>query len=78
MERFSQLKPKKQLLGPDVDLIKYCKNITNIPLVAIGGINDKNCQTLIENKIDYLAVISYIWDNEGREVECIEKLSILI
>ncbi|MFT4718155.1 MAG: thiamine-phosphate pyrophosphorylase [Rickettsiales bacterium] len=75
---FFPTKTKKTTSRPDADLIKYCKNITNIPLVAIGGINDRNCQTLIENKIDYLAVISYIWDNEGREVECIKKLSILI
>lgn len=71
---FFPTKTKKTTGRPDINLLKYCQKITNIPIVAIGGINDKNCQELINNKIDYLAVISYIWNDEGREVENIRKL----
>jgi thiamine-phosphate pyrophosphorylase len=71
---FFPTKTKKTTGRPDMNLLKYCQNITNIPIVAIGGINDKNCQELIDNKIDYLAVISYIWNDEGREIDNIRKL----
>jgi thiamine-phosphate pyrophosphorylase len=71
---FFPTKTKKTTGRPDINLLKYCQKITNIPIVAIGGINDKNCQELINNKIDYLAVISYIWDNEGREIENIKNI----
>ena len=66
---------KKTTARPDINLVQYCKNITNIPLVAIGGINDQNCHELIVNKINYLAVISYIWNDDGNEAENIKKLN---
>jgi thiamine-phosphate pyrophosphorylase len=68
---------KKTTARPDINLVRYCQKITNIPLVAIGGINDQNCHNLIANKINYLAVISYIWSNKGREIEKISNITSL-
>jgi thiamine-phosphate pyrophosphorylase len=48
---------------PTIDLIKWAKKEIELPIVAIGGINDKNCSQLIESKIDYLALISYVWQH---------------
>lgn len=71
---FFATKTKKTTARPDINLVKYCQKITDIPLVAIGGINDQNCQELITNKINYLAIISYIWNNQGSEVENLQKI----
>ncbi len=71
---FFPTKTKKTTARPDINLVKYCQKITDIPLVAIGGINAQNSLELITNKIDYLAVISYIWSHPEGEVTAIKNL----
>ena len=44
-------------------LIKIKKSI-NLPIVAIGGINEKNYKNLLLNKADFLAISGYVWDNK--------------
>ena len=54
---------------PTVEILNWASEILNLPIVAIGGINDKNCGELIKNGADFLAVISYVWQHpEGVEV----------
>ena len=36
----------------------------NLPIVAIGGINEKNYKNLLLNNADFLAISSYIWNNK--------------
>lgn len=65
---FFESKTKKSRGQPTIDIIKWCDEILNIPTCAIGGITDKNCADLVKAKTDFLAVISYVWDNpEGIE-----------
>ena len=40
------------------------KKITNMPIVAIGGINNKNYKKLLLNNANFLAISSYIWNNK--------------
>ena len=40
------------------------KMSTNLPVVAVGGINEKNYKNLLLNKADFLAISSYIWNNK--------------
>ena len=40
------------------------KKITRIPIVAIGGINNKNYKKLLLNKANFLAISGYIWNNK--------------
>ena len=40
------------------------KNTINLPVVAIGGINEKNYKKLLLNKADFLAMSGYIWNNK--------------
>lgn len=69
---FFDSKTKKSPGKPDINLVKWYKNnYPTIPLVAIGGINDINCKELIYNKVDFMAVISYIWENEFGTKEAI-------
>jgi thiamine-phosphate pyrophosphorylase len=54
---------------PTVEILNWASEILNLPIVAIGGINNKNCVELVKNGADFLAVISYVWQHpEGVEV----------
>ena len=46
------------------DYLIKIKKLINIPVVAIGGINEKNYKNLLLNKADFLAISSYIWNNK--------------
>ena len=55
-------------------LIKIRKSV-NLPVVAIGGINEKNYKKLLLNNTDFLAISSYIWNNKKfRPQQAIKKL----
>ncbi len=57
----SKLKPSAK--KAQKKLIIGCKKKTNVPIVAIGGINNKNYKNLIRRGVNYLAISSYIWNN---------------
>ena len=57
----SKLKPHTKKARKN--LIKWCKEKTNLPIVAIGGINNKNYKSLIKLGVNYLAISSFIWNN---------------
>ena len=48
---------------PSLEILEWANEILNLPIVAIGGINDKNCGELIKKGADFLAVISYVWQH---------------
>jgi thiamine-phosphate pyrophosphorylase len=51
------------------------KKITNIPIVAIGGINSNNYKKLLLNKAKFLAISGFIWNNKKyKPLEAIKKL----
>ena len=45
------------------------KEIFKKPIVAIGGINNKNYKNLIKYGAKYIAISSYIWDNPALKPE---------
>ena len=57
----SKLKPSAKKARKD--LIRWCKQRTGLPIVAIGGINNKNYKSLIKLGVNYLAISSFIWNN---------------
>ena len=58
-----------------INLLKYAKSMTKIPIVAIGGINNKNYKKLLLNNANFLAISSYIWNNKKyKPHEAIKKL----
>ena len=57
----SKLKPNAKKAKKN--LVKWCKKRTNLPIVAIGGINNKNYKSLIKLGVNYLAISSFIWNN---------------
>ena len=61
---FYQTKTKKVKFKASLKTLKKIKKLVNIPVVAIGGINEKNYKKLLLNKADFLAISSYIWNNK--------------
>lgn len=51
---------KNDAKSVSLETLKTIKKSVSIPVVAIGGINEKNCKQLIETDIDGIAVISAI------------------
>ena len=72
---FNPSKTKKVKFKANIKLLKIVKKITNIPIVAIGGINLTNYKNLLLNKANFLAISGYIWKNKKYEpLEAINKL----
>tara|TARA_A100001011_G_scaffold108922_1_gene115493 strand:- start:814 stop:1428 length:615 start_codon:yes stop_codon:yes gene_type:complete len=58
-----------------IKILNEVKKLTNIPSVAIGGINLHNYKNLLLNKANFLAISGYIWNNKKyKPEEAIEKL----
>jgi len=57
----SRLKPRAK--KAQKNLVKWSKQRTKLPIVAIGGINNRNYKSLIKFGVNYLAISSYIWNN---------------
>ena len=66
---FYSTKTKKTKFNATTKILKKVKKITNIPLVAIGGINSDNYKNLLLNKANFLAISGYIWNNKKYKPE---------
>ena len=72
---FFHTKTKKVSYKSNTLILKKVKKITNIPVVAIGGINSNNYKKLLLNKANFLAISGYIWNNKKyNPQEALEKL----
>jgi len=48
-----------------ISLIKKTKSITKLPVVVIGGLNEKNYSKLLLHKPKFLAISGYVWNNKN-------------
>ncbi len=72
---FYSTNTKKVKYRASVKIITKVKKLTNMPIVAIGGINQENYKNLLLNKANFLAISSYIWNNKKyKPTQAIEKL----
>ena len=72
---FYSSKTKKTKYKANLKTLRLAKKLTNIPIVAIGGIKDSNYKKLLLNKANFLAISSYIWNNKKyKPLEAIKKL----
>jgi len=66
---------KKVKFKANMSVIKKIKQLTNKPIIAIGGINNKNYKKLLLNNVNFLAISGYIFNNKKyKPVEAIKKL----
>ncbi len=66
---------KKSRGNPTVEILEWGSEMLNFPIVAIGGITDQNCSSLVKSGADFLAVISYIWDHPSGEIAAVKNLN---
>ena len=72
---FYSSKTKKVKYKANIKLINKAKKVIKIPIVAIGGINNKNYKKLLLNKVNFLAISSYIWNNKKlKPIDAIKEL----
>ena len=55
---------KKVKYQASTKILNEVKKFTNIPIVAIGGINSVNYKNILLNNANFLAISSYIWNNK--------------
>ena len=66
--RFFPSKTKPQAVQADLSLIKQAKQLFDIPVVAIGGINSDNVSHLVAEGVDAVAVINELFKNSNNVV----------
>ena len=72
---FYASKTKKTNFKASLGILKHIRKITKTPIVAIGGINNRNYKKLLLNKANFLAISGYIWKNkELKPIEALKKL----
>ena len=74
---FFRSKTKKSTIRADTQIINKAKRVSKLPLVCIGGINDKNYKKLLLHKPNFLAISGYIWSNAKLSpLEAIKKINL--
>ena len=74
--RFFPSKTKPKAVQANLNLIKQAKEKLNIPIVAIGGINEVNIEQLSDCSVDAVAIIHDIFSHKNIAAHC-QKLKTL-
>ena len=61
---FFKSKLKPYAIKADIKILKWAKKNINKPIVAIGGINDRNYKTF-KCRCELYALSSFIWNNHS-------------
>ena len=72
---FYPSKTKKTKYRASIKILNKVKKFTNTTIVAIGGVNSDNYKNLLLNKVKFLAISGYIWNNKKyKPYQAIKKL----
>ena len=72
---FFTTKTKRAKYKSKIKTLNKARILTNIPIVAIGGITNENYKKLLLNNANFLAISGYIWNNKKyKPTEAIESL----
>jgi thiamine-phosphate pyrophosphorylase len=72
---FFKTTTKKTRFKANLALLRWARKKINIPIVAIGGINNSNYKKILLNGANFIACSSYIWNNKKLDpVSAINKL----
>ncbi len=72
---FYKTETKKVKFKANTSILRKIKTLSDNPVVAIGGINEKNYKKLLLNKANFLAISGYIWNNNKyKPYEAIKRL----
>ena len=72
---FFKTTTKKTKFRATSSLLKWAHNKIKKPVVAIGGINEKNYKTLLDNGANYIACSGFVWKNKQyNPIQALQKL----
>ncbi len=73
---FFKSKTKNVKYFAKIELLRWAAKNLKIPVIAIGGINEKNYKKILNSGANYLAFSSYIWKNKSfTPVKAISKIN---
>ena len=71
---FFKSSTKKTAFKANLELLRWAKKKINMPIVAIGGINNFNYKKILSNGANFVACSSYVWINKKLDpVSAIKK-----
>ena len=71
---FFKSSTKKTAFKANLEILRWAKKKTSMPIVAIGGINGSNYKKILSSGANFIACSSYIWNNKKLDpVSAIKK-----
>jgi len=61
---FFKTSTKKTAFKANLAILRWAKKKINMPIVAIGGINNSNYKKILSNGASFIACSNYIWNNK--------------
>jgi len=72
---FFKSSTKRNAPKANLSLLRWAKKKINVPIIAIGGMNNLNYKKILSNGADFIAFSSYIWNNNKlNPVDAMKKL----
>ena len=75
---FFETKTKKAKTKAEISIIKDWVFISDVPCLAIGGIDTENCHELVEAGVDFIAVVGSIWTSSDSPRNAIKNFKSII
>ena len=71
---FFKSSTKKTAFKANLEILRWARKKINMPVVAIGGLNNTNYKKVLSNGADFIACSSYVWSNKKLDpVSAIKK-----
>ena len=71
---FFKSSTKKTTYRANLEILRWAKKKINMPVVAIGGINNFNYKKILSNGANLIACSNYVWNNKKNDpVSAIKK-----
>ena len=61
---FFKSSTKKSAFKANLAILRWAKKKINMPIVAIGGINNSNYKKILSNGANFIACSDYVWNNK--------------
>jgi len=59
----------------DIEILEWWSELMVVPAVAIGGITPENCRPLVRTGVDFLAVVSGVWQHPGGPADAVRAFN---
>ena len=64
---YSTVQPKDNLEATGLDTIKWWVEMVEVPCVAVGGITLDNIDTVLATNVDFIAILSTLWEGDSMD-----------